>query len=108
MLEIRNSFLKNLKLALGIKRATRNMSFCTVIKKQETTKTTNYNFFACPKNLKDITSRNDSIGIESSYRLYLDRSISLNKNQDNFFSVLHLLESDAINAPEAQNMYQSL
>ena len=35
---------KNLKLAFGIKRVTRTVCLFTVIQKQQTTKTINYNF----------------------------------------------------------------
>ena len=45
------------------------------------------------KNLKDITNRSNSIGIALiSDTLDIDCSVSLNKKQDNFFSVLHLLD----------------
>ena len=49
----RNTLLENLKLALGIKRVTRNSpKFFTVIQKQETTKTINYTVFASPGQLE--------------------------------------------------------
>ena len=46
--------LKNLVLALGIKRVTRNIPtfYRNLLQKQETTKTVNYNFFAGPEKLE--------------------------------------------------------
>ena len=51
--KVRYSFLKNLKLALGIKRVTRNsLTFLTVIKKKEITKTIKLQLFVSPGKLK--------------------------------------------------------
>ena len=61
-LEIRRSFLNNLKLALGINRVTRNSPFFTVIQKQKTTKTIHCNFLLVLENLKCIANKSDSNG----------------------------------------------
>ena len=53
------------------------------------------------KNLKDVANRSDSFGIATvycdiaSYKQILGGSISLDKKQDEFFSVLHSFKSDA-------------
>ena len=78
-LEIRYWFQQNFKLALGIKRVTRNsLAFFTVSQKQDTTKIINCNFLLVQYNLKDIAYKSESI--HKSYNYYLDGSISLNKN----------------------------
>ena len=66
LLEIRYSFLKNLKLALGIKRVTcSSLNFLSSLKNKKQQKLLiQLQFVASPEKLeKYIANRNDSIGI---------------------------------------------
>ena len=98
-LEIRFSLLKNLILALGIKRVTHNspIFFCHIQKKKQQ-KLLITTFLLVLENFKDIANRSDSIGIATAY-FGIPHNLAwfnfFKQKSRRFFSELHSLKSDA-------------